>query len=57
MDTVQIPGSQRFNTQMVVHTATQNTDMSLSQTFQKHLPNESLKHGIIYHVKHKENVR
>ena len=36
MDTVQLPGSKLFDTQMVVHTATQNTDVIVSQEFQKH---------------------
>ena len=53
MDTVQIPGSKRFDTQMSVHIATQNTDVSLAQDLQKHLSNESRKCGIIYHGKHK----
>ena len=47
MDTVQLLGSKRFDTQMAVHTATKNTDVSLAQEFQKHLSSESLKHGII----------
>ena len=31
MATVQLPGGKRFYTQMSVHTATQNTDVSLAQ--------------------------
>ena len=46
-------GSKRFDTQMSAHTATQNTDANLAQGFQKHLSNESCKHGIIDHGKPK----
>ena len=35
MATVQLPGSERFDIQMAVHTATQNSDVSLAQEFQK----------------------
>ena len=41
---------------MEVHIESKNTDMILAQEFQKHLSNESRKHGIIYHGKHK-NVK
>ena len=34
MVTVQLPVSKRFDTQMAVHTAPQNIDVSLSQEFQ-----------------------
>ena len=33
MATVQIPGKKRFYTQMAVHTATHNIDVSLGQEF------------------------
>ena len=54
MATVQFPCIKLFDAQMVVHTATQNTDMSLALEFQKHFSNESRKHGILDHVKHKK---
>ena len=41
MANIQLPGSKRFDTQMVVHTETQNTDMILAQEYQKHFSNES----------------
>ena len=50
MATVQLAGSKRFDTQMAVHTVTQNTDVSLALEFKKYLSNASLKHGIIDHV-------
>ena len=37
MASAQLPGSKRFDNQIEVHTATQNTDKSLAQEFQKHL--------------------
>ena len=37
MATVKLPGSKRFDTQMAVHTETQDTDTNLSQSFQKYL--------------------
>ena len=56
MENVQLPGSKRFDTQMVVHTAKNNNDMSLALEFQKHLSNKSHKHGIIDNKKQR-NVR
>ena len=38
MAPVQLPGSERFDTLMPVQTATQHTDESLAQEFQKRLP-------------------
>ena len=37
MSTVQLPGIERFDTQMVVKTATQNSNVSLTQELQKKL--------------------
>ena len=54
MSNVQLPGSNPFDTQIAVQSATQNTDVSLTLEFQKHLSNESRKHGIIYYRKFKE---
>ena len=39
MYNVQLPGIERFDTQMVVKTATQNSNVSLTQELQKHLSN------------------
>ena len=52
MDTVQIPDSKRFDTQMSVHIEIHNDDMSLAQEFRKHLYNASHKHGILDQGKH-----
>ena len=40
MATDKIPGSRRFDTQMTVNTATQNTYVILAPEFQKHYSNE-----------------
>ena len=47
METVPILGSKQFDAKMAVHIVTQNTEVSLALKFQKHLSNESRKHGII----------
>ena len=44
---MQLPDSQRFDTQMEIHTTTHNPYVSLEQGFQKHLCNESHRHGIV----------
>ena len=54
MTTTQLLCSQRFDTQMEVHTATQNTNVSLAQEFQKYLSNEPQKHDIIDKGKQKK---
>ena len=54
MPTAQRPVSELFDTQMSAHTSIKNTDMSLALEFQKHFSNESRKHGILDHVKHKK---
>ena len=54
MTNFQLPVSKQFDTQMTLHTATQNTDVSLALEFLKHLSNESQKHGIIDHGKYKK---
>ena len=54
MATVQFPCIKLFDAQMVVHTATQNTDMSLALEFQKHFSNESHQRDIIDNGKHEK---
>ena len=54
MSTVKLPGSKQVDTQMEVHTATQNTNVSLAQEFQKYLSNEPQKHDIIDKGKQKK---
>ena len=47
METVPILGSKQFDAKMAVHIVTQNTEVILALKFQKHLSNESRKHGIL----------
>ena len=47
-------GNKQLDTIMALNIATQNTGMSLVQEFQKHLSNESRRHGIIDNGKHKK---
>ena len=54
MANFQLPGNERFDTQMKLHTATKNTDMSSALEFQKYLSNESRKPGILDNRKHKK---
>ena len=55
METVPILGSKQFDAKMAVHIVTQNTEVSLALKFQKHLSNESRKHGILdKYVTHKK---
>ena len=46
MSTVQLPGINRFDTQMELYAATQNTYVVLVLEFQKHLSNASPNQGI-----------
>ena len=41
MSTVQIPGSNRFDSQMKIHTGNQKYDVSLAEEFQHHLKNST----------------
>ena len=51
ISTVQLPGAKGYNIQMVMHTGTRTSDVSLANEFQKHLSNAALKHGVIYQGK------
>ena len=46
MYTVQLPVSNRFDSQIQIHTGTENKDVSLAQKFQHHLTKEHLKNGM-----------
>ena len=47
MSNVQLPGSNIFDSQIIMHSCTQNNDVSLAKQFQKHLSKDHLKHGFI----------
>ena len=53
MFTVKLPGSNRFDLQMQMHTGTQKNDVSLAKEFQQHLENKHRKNGVINQGKYK----
>ena len=46
MSTVQLPGSNRFDSEMQMHTGNQKYYVSLANKFQHHLTKEHLKNGV-----------
>ena len=54
MSNVQLPGSNRFDSQIQIHTGNQNNDVSLDEEFQQHLTKEQCKNGVIDQVKYKK---
>ena len=54
MSTVQLPGSNRFDSQMQIHTVTQKYDLSLAKEFQQHLTKKYHKDGTIDQGKNKK---
>ena len=49
--TVQLTGASDYDSQMLMHTSTENTDISLSREFQKHLSDPIWAHGLLDHSK------
>ena len=47
MPTVKLPGSNRFDSQMQMHTVTQKYDVSLAREFQQHMTNKHSKDDAI----------
>ena len=47
MSTVQLPVSNKFYSQMQIHTDNQKYDVSLAKEFQHHLTKEHRKNGVI----------
>ena len=54
ISTVQLPGENIYDTQVVMHTGTHTYDVSFSREFQKHLSSEAHKHGVIGQGKYKK---
>ena len=54
MSTVQLPVSNRFDSQMQMYTSTQKDDVSLAKEFQHCLTKKHHKDDVIDQVKHKE---
>ena len=51
MSKVQLPRSIRFDSQIKMHTVTENKDVSLAKEFKDHLEGEHRKNGFIDQVK------
>ena len=45
--TVQLPGTATNDSQMFIHAAMNNTDISLARVFQKHLSDPTHSHGLL----------
>ena len=51
MSKVQLPGSVRFDSQIKMHTGSENKDVSLAKEFKDHLEGGHRKNGVIDQVK------
>ena len=47
MSNVQLPGSKKFDSNILMHSFTEKNDVSMSKQFQKHLSKKHRKHGVI----------
>ena len=54
MSTVQLPGSNRFDSQMQMHTGNQKDDVSLAKELQHFMTKNNRKNGVIDQVKYKK---
>ena len=54
MSTVQLPGSNRFDSQMQMHTGNQKDDVSLAKELQHFMTKNNSKNGFIDQVKYKK---
>ena len=54
MSNVRLLGSKTIDIRIVMHSCTQNNDVSLDKEFQKHLSKDNRKHGDIYQLKYRK---
>ena len=54
MSNFQLPGTNRFYSQMQIHTINQKSDVSLAKEFQQHLTKKHRKNGVIDQGKYKK---
>ena len=47
MSNVQLSGSKQFDSHILIHSCTQNNDVSLAKELQKYLSKKHHKHGVI----------
>ena len=52
---VQLPGSIKFDSNILMHSCTPKNDVSLDKELQKHLSKEHRKHGVIDQGKYRKN--
>ena len=52
---VQLPGSVRFDSQIKIHTSTENKDVSLAKEFKDHLEGDHRQNGAIDQVKSRKD--
>ena len=57
MSNVKLPVSNRFDSQIQMHTGNQKNDVSLAREFQQHLTKEHRKNGVIDQGKYKKDPR
>ena len=55
MTTVQLPGVAAYDSQMVMHTSTTNTYISLAWKFKKNLSDPTRAHGLLDHGKDRKH--
>ena len=51
MTTVQLTNTAAYDSHMVIHTSTANTDICLERKFQKHISDPTWAHGLLDHGK------
>ena len=56
MSNVQLPGSKTFYLQILMHSFTENNDVSMSKKFQKYISKEHRKHGVIDQGKYRKRA-
>ena len=56
MSTVQLTGSKTFDSQILMHSFTQNNGAILAKQYRKHLSKEHFKHGVIDQGKYRKRA-
>ena len=56
MCNAQLRGSKTFDSQILVHSITQNNDVTLDKEYQKYLSKEHQKHGVVDQLKLKRET-
>ena len=54
MSNFELPRSKTFYLHIIIHSITQNNDVSLAKELQKHLSKEHQKHGVVDRVKYRK---